>query len=72
MVQARAAAIGDGEVMDIALAMQPGRRDPPVGAVFLAVFGEAEAEPGVEVDSVLNLGREDIEMVEPLRMSAFI
>ena len=56
MMQARATAIGDGEVVDIALAVHPGRRDAPVRAVLLAVFGEAEAEPGVEVDGVLNFG----------------
>ena len=72
MVQARAAAVGDGEVMDIALAVHPGGSDAPVRPVFLAIFGQAEAEPGVEVDGSLNLGGENVEMVEPLRMAAFI
>ena len=72
MVQARAAAVGDGEVVDIALAVHPGGCDAPVRSVFLAIFGQAEAEPGVEIDGVLDLGREDVEMVEPLRMAALV
>ena len=72
MVQARAAAVGDGEVVDIALAVHPGGGDASVRSVFLAIFGQPEAEPGVEVDGVLHFRREDVEMVEPLRMAAFI
>src|SRR4051812_42989699 len=72
VVQARAAAVGDGEVMDIALAVHPGGGDAPVRSVFLAIFGQPEAEPGVEVDRVLYFGRKDVEMAEPLRMAAFI
>ena len=71
-MQARAAAVGDGEVVDIALAVHPGRRDAPVRAVFLAILGQAKAEPGVEVDGVLDFRREDVEVIEPLRMAAFI
>ena len=67
-MQARAAAVGDGEVMHIALAMHPCRRDAPVRAVFLAIFGEAETEPRIKIDGVLHLGGEHIEMVEPLGM----
>ena len=58
--------------MDIALAVHPGRGDAPVRPVFLAIFGQPEAEPGVEIDGVLDLGREDVEMIEPLRMAAFV
>ena len=72
MVQARALAVGDGEIVHIALAMHPGGRDAPVRSVFLAIFGQAEAEPRVEVDGVLHLGGEDVEMVEPLRMAALV
>ena len=72
MVQARALAVGDGEVVHIALAVHPGRGDAAVRPVFLGIFGQAEAEPGVEVDGVLHLGGEDVEMVEPLRMAALV
>src|SRR5665213_4136295 len=72
MVQARALAVGDGEIMNVALAVHPRRRDAAVRPVFLGVFGQPEAEPRVEVDGVLNLGGEYVEMVEPLRMAALV
>src|SRR6266849_7796405 len=72
MVQARALAVGDGEVMYVALAMHPRRRDAPIGAVFLAVFGQPETQPRIEVDSVLNLGGEHVEMIEPLRVATLV
>jgi len=48
MVQARALAVGDSEIVNIALAVQPGGRDPAVLAVLLGIFGQAEAEPRVK------------------------
>src|SRR5436309_951093 len=72
MVQARAAAVGDGKVMDVALAVHPGRGDAAAGAVLLAIFGEAKAEPRVKIYRVLHLGREHVEMVEPLRVAALV
>ena len=72
MVQARALAVGDGEVVHVALAVHPGRGDAAVRAVFLAIFGQAEAEPRVEVDGVLHFGGEHVEMVEPLRVAALV
>src|ERR1035437_6756266 len=72
MVQARAPAVGDGEVMHIALAMQPRRRDAAVRPVFLGVLGQPETHPRVEVDGVLNFGGEYVEVVEPLRMAALV
>src|ERR1700742_2681663 len=72
MVQARALAIGDGEVVHITLAVHPGGCDAPVWTVFLAILSQAKSEPRVEVDGVLNLGGEDIEMIEPLRMAALV
>ncbi len=72
MVQARPLAVGDGEVVHIALAVHPGGCDAPVRPILLAIFGEAESEPCVEVDGILNFGGEDVEMIEPLRMAAFI
>jgi hypothetical protein len=49
--------------------MHPGGCDPSVRAILLGIFGEPEAEPGVEIDGVLDLGSENVEMVEPLRWS---
>src|SRR5699024_9784904 len=72
MVQAGTTAVGDGEVVDVALAVHPGGRDAAVVAVLLGIFGEAEAEPGVEIDGVLHFGGEHVEMVEPLRMAALV
>ncbi len=72
MMQARAFAVGDGKIMHVALAVQPGRGDAAVRSVFLAVFGQAETEPRIEVDGVLNLGGEHVEVVEPLRVAALV
>ena len=46
--------------------------DAAVGPVLLGVLGEAEAEAGVEVGRALHVGREHIEMVEPLRLHALV
>ncbi len=43
-----------------------------VGAILLGVLGEAEAERRVEVDGALHLRRKHIEVVEPLRLHAFV
>src|SRR5579862_4639507 len=56
MVQARALAVGQGEVMHIALTLQPSRCNSPIRAVFLGIFRQAEAEPRVEIEGVLNFG----------------
>src|SRR5689334_18894095 len=72
MVQARALAVGNGEIVHIALAMHPGGCDPPIRTVLLAIFGEAESESCIEVDGILHLGGEDIEMIQPLRMAALV
>ncbi|MGY4459073.1 hypothetical protein ACVWYI_003033 [Bradyrhizobium sp. LB13.1] len=42
----------------------------PFGPSSSAVFGQAEAEPGIEFDGVLHFGCEHVEMVEPLRMAS--
>ena len=52
--------------------MQPGRSDTPLRSVFLGVLRQAEAEPGIKIEGVLHLGRENIEMVEPLRVTALV
>src|ERR1700754_2904774 len=72
MVQARALAVGDGEIMHVALAVHPRRRDAAVRPVFLAIFGETESQPRIEVDGILNLCREYIEVIEPLRVAALV
>ena len=72
MVQARALAVGDRKIMHIALAVQPGGGDAAVRPVLLGIFGQAEAEPGIEIDGVLHLGGEHVEMIEPLRMAALV
>ena len=56
VMQARALAIGDGKIMHIALAVQPGGGDAAVRPVFLAIFGQAEAEPCIEIDRALDFG----------------
>ena len=58
--------------MHVALAVHPGGDDAAVAAVLLGVLGHAETEQRIEVDRVLQLGREDVEVVEPLRLHAFV
>src|SRR6202790_1586544 len=72
MVQARAVSVGNGKVVDIALAMHPGRGDAAIRSVLFAIFGEPKTQPRIEVDRVLNFGGEYVEMVEPLRMAALV
>ena len=71
-MQARALAVGDGKIVDVALAMHPGGGDAAVRPVLLGVLGETKAEPRVEFHRVLHLGGEDVEMIEPLRMTASV
>ena len=71
-MQSRAAAIGEGEVVDVALALQPHRPELGVVAVGLGVFGEAEAKLGVEIIARLHVGREAVEMVDSLDARALI
>src|SRR5262249_5194118 len=47
-------------------------RHAPVRPVLLGVFGQPEAEPGIEVDGVLYFCCEDVEMIEALRMAAAV
>ena len=72
MVQPRPAAVGEREVVDIALAVHPRGDDAAIRAVLFRVFRHAEAEQGVEIHCVLQLRREHVEVVEPLRMHAII
>ena len=72
MVQARSPSVGEGEVVHIALAMQPGGRNASVRPILLRIFGEPEPERNVKIHRALHVGRKDIEMIEPLRMHAFM
>src|SRR5579871_701527 len=72
VVQARALAVGDREIMHIALAMQPGRRNAAIRSILIRVFGEPEVETGVKIHGVLHLGRKDVEMIDPLRMATAV
>src|SRR6476620_2074545 len=44
MVQARASAVGDGKIVDVALAVHPCGSDAALRSVLLGIFGEAKAE----------------------------
>src|SRR6516164_1428385 len=70
MMQARPLAVGQRQVVHIALAMQPGRRDATVWPILLGIFGKTKTKPGIEIHGVLHLGRKYVEMVDPLRMAA--
>src|SRR6516164_9822795 len=72
MVQAWSPAVGEREVVDIALSMQPGSRNAAVRPILLRIFGKPEAERHVEIHRALHVGCKDIEMIEPLRMYAFM
>ena len=67
------AAVGEGEVVDVALAVQPHRPELGIaGVVGLGVFGQAEAELGVEVVARLHVGREAVDVVDALDAGALI
>ncbi len=72
MMQTGTFAVGDGEIMHIALAMHPGGGDASVRAILLGELGQAEAEPGVEIDGALHVVGEHVEVVEPLRMATLV
>jgi hypothetical protein len=72
VVQARPAAVGESEVVDVALAVQPHRPKLGIGVVGLGVFGELEADVGVEVVARLHVRREAVEMVDALNAGALI
>ena len=73
VVQPRPAAVGEGEVVDVALAVQPHRPElADRGVVGLGVFGQAEAELGVEVVARLHVGREAVDVVDALDAGALV
>src|SRR5262249_21812017 len=65
-------AVGEREIVHVALAVHPGGDDAAVATVLLGILGHAEAEQRIELDRVLQLGREDVEVVEPLRLHALV
>jgi len=67
MVQPRSAAVGEGEVMDVALAVQPHRPEPRIAAIVgLGVFGQAEAQLSVEIVRRLHVRREAVDVIDAL------
>src|ERR1700733_9882005 len=70
MMQARADTVGEGEIVDVALAVHPYGPELGVGVVGLGIFGEPEAELAIEIVALLHVGREAIEMVDALNAGA--
>ena len=71
MVQARAAPIGEGDVVYAALSVHP--HGPQLASAFGGrVFGRAEAQLVVEVVAGLHVGREAVDMVDALDFGAAI
>src|SRR5262245_48167326 len=69
-MEPRSRAVGEGEVMDVALAVHP--HGPQLGIVLvgLGIFGEAESDLGIEIVARLDVGSEAIDMVDALNPSA--
>jgi hypothetical protein len=72
MAQARPPAIGEGKVVHIALAVHPGRRDVARRSILLGILGEPEAERGIKIDAALDVGCQDIKVIEALRLHALM
>ena len=71
MVQARPDAMGEGHVVDAALAMHPGSPEPaPV--LVLGVFGDPEADLVVERHGSVDIVREAVEMVDAQGLHALV
>ena len=71
-MESRAGAVGEGEVVHVALAMHPHRPELGFVAVSLGVFGEAKAKLTVEIVARLHVGREAIEMIDALDARALV
>ncbi|ENN88749.1 hypothetical protein RHSP_43422 [Rhizobium freirei PRF 81] len=71
VVQTRAAAIGEGDIVDAALAVGPGSPET-AGFFVLSVLRDAEAEFVIEGDALVDIGREAVEMVDAQRLHAFV
>src|SRR5712664_1519992 len=63
-------AVGEGKVVDVALAVQP--HGPQLGVVLvgLGIFGEAESDLGIEIGARLDVGGEAIDVVDALNARA--
>ena len=72
VVQARAAPVGEGEVVGAAPALHPHGPELRIGAFGLGRLGEAEAELGVEVVGRLHVGREAVDVVDALDARALV
>ena len=67
MVQPRTGAVGKGDVVNATLAVHPGRPQPS-GVLVLGIFGGAEADVVIEGDTVVDMRRETVEMIDPQRL----
>src|SRR5439155_20728927 len=64
VVQPRPAAVGEGEVLDVAFAVQPHRPKLGIaGVVGLGVFGQAETELRIKVVARLHVRGEAVDVV---------
>src|SRR5262245_26086137 len=72
VMQPRAASIGEGDVVHIALAVHPNRPQQRVGIVGFGVLSEAEADLMKEVVARLDVRRETIDMVNALDARALV
>ena len=71
VVQPRPAAVGEHDVVRIALALQE-HEHQVVGVVGRDELGEPEAEIAVELAGLRHLGRENLEMIDPQRAGAVV
>ena len=64
MMQARTGSVGKGDVVNTALALHP-RRPEPSGILVLGIFGGAEANVVIESDTVVDMRRETVDVIDP-------
>ncbi len=72
VVQARALAVGEGEIVRAAAPLHPHRPELRVGAFGLGRLGEAKAEFGVEIVGFLHVRREAVDVIDALDARALI
>src|SRR5581483_1412161 len=66
VVQPRAETVGECEIVHVALAVHPDRPKLCVVAISFGVFGQAETEITIKIVTLLYVGRETVEMIDPL------
>ncbi len=71
MVEARALAVGEGNVVDAALAVGPGGPQT-AGCLVFRVFGHPEAKLVVEGNGSIDVRREAVEVVDAERLHALV